>query len=67
MTKAQAHSRASAYFLTEEFPSDIFDFNEQEIFKFIQENAWEPLEGWEPLDVWELIESLASEFHAYTN
>ena len=62
MNKEEAHHLASRFYLTEGLPVDLFGLDEQEVYDFIEDHKWEPLEQWEPHGIWELIEDLAEEY-----
>lgn len=66
MEMKEAQTIASRFYLTEEFPPDIWegtDIFEVEvgIDTFIVEHLWQPFEDWQPNDVWCLIDDLARE------
>lgn len=50
---------ASGFFLTERFPSNWEDMEEEEQNQFIIDNAWQPFEYWGAEDVYDVIASLA--------
>jgi hypothetical protein len=61
----EAFIRASAHFLTDEYPVDWQDMTEEELLKFIGENQWQHFEDCDPEYVWEHIENLAHDFISF--
>jgi len=60
MTEDESLIWASAHYLTEQFPKEFANWEEEEqVDEFILSNAWLPFEHWSAQDVWELIENLA--------
>tara|TARA_Y100001951_G_C11159585_1_gene193992 strand:+ start:187 stop:429 length:243 start_codon:yes stop_codon:yes gene_type:complete len=56
---------ASGHYLTEHFPPEFADWEEDKVDKFIDEHRWEPFEYHQTEDVWELIEHLAWSVRRY--
>jgi hypothetical protein len=50
---------ASGTFLTTKLPKNFPDFSQNRLFKFLENNAWEPFEGSKGEWIWEQIENLA--------
>jgi len=57
--RSRAIQNASGHFLTEHFPENWYDLEEEELDNFIDDHVWEPLEGWGASSVFELIENAA--------
>ena len=61
----EAFIRASAHFLTDEFPANWQDMTEEEFLKFIDENQWQHFEDQDAVYVYEHIENLARDFISF--
>ena len=53
----------SENYLTNTFPVEAVDWEQEQLEQWIEENKWEPLEYWDAHMVMELIESAA--WHGY--
>lgn len=60
--KKEAYIKASSHFLTEQFPDNFDEMDEEEILKFINEHRWQPFENKFADEVWGNIEVLAEDF-----
>ena len=56
---------ASGQFLTESFPDDYDQWNDEELDDFIQDHIWEPFEDYDSSFIWEQIEHLALSVRNY--
>ena len=56
---------ASGQLLTEPFPDDYDQWEDEKLDRFIQDNVWEPFENYDSSFIWEQIESLAMTVRIY--
>lgn len=66
MTHTQAHIVASRHFLTDELPENWDRLSGSGLNRFVEDHAWEPLEGYPSSVVWESISSLADDFKTHS-
>lgn len=67
MTREQSLVWASAHFLSTPFPSDIFEYgDEDDILDHIAEHPWQPFEDYPASNVWDYIEALADDVRRLT-
>jgi len=67
MTREQSLVWASKHFLAEPFPSDIFEYgDEDDILDHIEEHHWQPFQNHSASDVWSYIEALADDVRRLT-
>ena len=63
MTFESAWDRAAGYYLYDIVPySEVQEGTETQVFRKLEENAWEPFEHWEGKKIFELIWELATDF-----
>ena len=67
ITENEALIWASGHFLTNHFPEDFKDWEEEQVYEFILDNVWQPFEGYSAEDVWENIDNLACDFKETMN
>ena len=58
---------ASGHYLTENFPEEFVEWEEEEIHGFIEDHIWQPFQYYSPSYVWEQIDNLAWSVRNYTN
>jgi len=58
---------ASGHYLTENFPEEFTEWEEDEIDGFIEDNIWQPFQYYSPSYVWEQIYDLAISVRGYIN
>ena len=56
---------ASGQFLTEPFPDNYDQWNNEKLDDFIDDHKWEPFEDYDPSFIWEQIEHLALSVRNY--
>ena len=64
-TKDRLFCSMSGNFLTEQLPYEAIDWTQDQVEKFIEDHAWEPLEYHDPKDVIEMIEGAAHNAHEF--
>ena len=58
---------ASGHYLTNNFPEEFTEWEEDEIDGFIEDNIWQPFQYYSPSYVWEQIYDLAISVRGYIN
>jgi len=58
---------ASGHYLTEHFPEEFVEWEEEEIDGFIEDHIWQPFQGYRPSYIWEQIDHLAWSVRNYIN
>tara|TARA_R100001510_G_C7645902_1_gene203222 strand:+ start:109 stop:342 length:234 start_codon:yes stop_codon:yes gene_type:complete len=58
---------ASGHYLTEHFPEEWVEWEEEDIYYHISCLIWEPFENYPPEKVWEYIQNLAEDFEQTVN
>ena len=58
---------ASGHYLTEHFPEEFAEWEEEEVDEFIEDHIWAGVEGYPPSYVWEQIDHLAWSVRNYIN
>ena len=64
-TRDRLFCSMSGNFLTEQLPYEAIDWTQDQVEKFIEDHAWEPLEYHDPKDVMEMIEGAAHNAHEF--
>jgi len=59
MRKRDIYEWAAEAYLTERLPEGWQDLPDSQLYDWIAQHTWEPLEHWRPEEVWEQIDSLA--------
>jgi len=67
VTEKESIIWASGHYLTNHLPNDYDEWEEEELDKFLEDNAWEMVEGASPKYIWEYIENLAYDFRGTVN
>lgn len=55
MTKNEAYQKAAGEHLTDYLPDNWEEMEEDELFLFLEEHAWEPFEYYTGSRIWEMI------------
>ena len=56
---------ASSQFLYDDLPDNWKDWSEEKLFKFVEQNAWEPFADWDGAKLWAHIQDLAVSMRKY--
>jgi len=56
---------AASQFLYEDLPEDYQDWPDDQLFDFLEFNAWEPFAEWDGAKLWAHIEDLAVSMRKY--
>ena len=56
---------AASQFLYDDLPEGYQDWTEEKLFKFLENNAWEPFEDWYGAKLWAHIQDLAVSMRKY--
>ena len=56
---------AASQFLYQDLPDGYKDWSYDELFKFVEDNAWEPFVKWDGAKLWAHIEDLAVSVRKY--
>ena len=56
---------AASQFLYDDLPEGYQDWTEEKLFKFLENNAWEPFEDWDGAKLWAHIQDLAVQVRKY--
>ena len=67
VTEKESIIWASGHYLTTYLPDDYDEWEEEELDKFLEDNAWEMVEGTPPKYIWEFIDNLAYTFRDTVN
>ena len=67
VTEKESIIWASGHYLTAQLPDDYDEWEEEEIDKFLKDNAWEPFAHYSTDQVFEFILNLAYDFELTVN
>jgi hypothetical protein len=56
---------AASQFLYDDLPEGYQDWSDDQLFKFLENNAWEPFEDWDGAKLWAHIQDLAVSMRKY--
>lgn len=67
LTYNEAVVFSSGSFTAGYLPDNWHEWDEEKLFNWLDDNAWEPLEYWPPQDVWDLIDAEALALVKFAN
>lgn len=53
--ETSAVEKTAMHYLSEELPAGWLDWTEEQLYEWLEENAWEPFELWDGKRVWDMI------------
>jgi len=67
LTRDKSLVWASSFFLSTQFPPDLFEYaDDEDVLEFIEDHCWEVFEQKNPQYVWDCIECLADDARKLT-
>ena len=67
VTEKESIIWASGHYLTNHLPNNYDEWEEEELDRFLEDNAWEMVERASPKYIWEYIKNLAYDFELTVN